>query len=216
MASAVAEDLQIKATLKFLIWRPPVEHGVLIEGDSSLLKKTVRDQLLLQHESGLTPVSCSSLRQSAEIDYAGGGKVRLLRAEADSYLDIARFSLRQSGEYTILLTPTAVGYESLVIPVSEAKLPMGTVLMVNTTRSRLQLCESGARPLVVNSGKSEVMTLLDPSVSTLHLTAHRWEVSSWKPVFQKPFSLRKRARSVFLLYSDTRSPAVRFHLFSGL
>lgn len=192
-----------------------MEHGVLIEGESSLAQKVVREELLVQSQSDRTPVTCSDLRRSSEVDYTGSGLVRLLKSVGENELEVARFNLKRSGTYTVILLPKADSYEALVIPTAEVDFPKGAVLMVNTTVTRLMICESGARPLVVNPGKSKIMYLGDASESTCHLTAHLWKNSLWKPVFQKPFALSQNARSVLIFYHEPPTAKLRFQLFSG-
>lgn len=203
-----ANEPAVSARLSFLIWEPPQQKGLLIDGSQVQPKVLRTESLDLVSEGQIIPVSISEFRRSQVFSYEGDGEVRLLRDE----IPVAQFSLAVSDEYYVLLKPDGDSYRAF--PVALSSLGAGDILISNNTAYPCAIVQNDSERCVVSAGGAEVFASENASQSAHHFQLHCWRGEKWHPEFARHYALPKHSKSLCILYQEERR--VRMKFFSGL
>lgn len=201
-------EVELRAKLRFLVWQPAPDPGLLIDGSQVQPQHPFSDLVHLQRDDGVDSVELRTLRTSPEVDYSGNGVVQLKRDD----LLVAEFRLPRDGEYFVLLQPERDRYRSF--PVELATLQQGAVYVINQTAKRYALKFKGARRVVIPAWKKSVVPQAIPERHACHLSVYCWQQKMWRPRFARFYSLKKKALCVLYQSADDQRLQVRF--FSDL
>ena len=214
--NVIAEEEVLRASLRFQIWVPQSDGGIMIEADPSLRREPVQEDLFLEAGGAFLPIRCQELRRSAQLKYVGTPELQLHRSVGETKKVVARCLLPASGEFRIILMLQGDGYLAFPIPLDSERLPKGCVQMVNMTRRAVIAQPHGARAIMLRRNAVKVMKIAQSQQPTMHLTIKARREGQWVEEYSRPYTLRKNARSVCFLYETDSSRRLQLKFFSGL